>query len=124
MNYKQPNKLSKSVLLGIFSCLPLYGNISVAAETAIQIPFNTPSITTEFTPAFIKVGNEFEYWVETSHKEDKALRFKLANAPKGMRIHSKSGVLTWTATMNQAGNFFPEIILLKTKQPPAKRRVG
>ena len=115
MNYKQSKKLSKFILLGICTSLPLYGNISVAAETAIQIPLNTPSITTEFTRASIKVGDEFEYWVASSHKEDKSLRFKLVNAPKGMRIHSKSGVLTWTATMNQAGDFYPEIILLKNK---------
>ncbi len=115
MNYKKSNKLTKSILLGICSYLPLYGNISLAAETAIQISLNTPSITTEFTPASISVGDEFEYWVASSHKEDKSLRFKLVNAPKGMRIHSKSGVLTWTATMNQTGDFYPEIILLKNK---------
>ena len=55
----------------------------------------------------VLVGKNFEKWIT---KSDDEAHLTLLNAPVGMRIHPKSGWLTWRPTGNQAGNREVEIV--------------
>ena len=70
------------------------------------------SIASDIPDTNLSVGTEFTYWVKANIDKGDKVRFKLLKPRKGMRIHAKSGRLTWTPTSNQVSKGFDTTVKL------------
>ena len=48
-------------------------------------------------------GNSFRIEIVLPHKEERLLRFALLDAPSGMTINRRTGVINWMPKANQVG---------------------
>ncbi len=78
------------------------------AEGEFMIPNSPPKITSE--PEAKMEGGKFRYSVKAEDPDGDPIEFTLKNAPKGMSIDSKTGIITWDFDEKDTGEHNVEII--------------
>jgi RHS repeat-associated protein len=66
---------------------------------------NQPPTITSAPINFAKLNQRYEYTVMATDPENQPLTFSLINAPTGMTIDSSTGVVQWTPTSAQIGDY-------------------
>lgn len=78
------------------------------AEGGFTIPNSPPKITSE--PEAKMEGGKFRYPVKAEDPDGDPIEFTLKNAPKGMSIDSKTGLITWDFNEKDIGDYKVEVI--------------
>lgn len=63
-----------------------------------------PNVTSD-PVTFAKLGELYSYQVTGADPEGQPLAFQLINAPQGMTINTQTGLVQWSPTATQTGNF-------------------
>jgi putative Ig domain-containing protein len=83
------------------------------AEGEFTIPNSPPKIISE--PETKMEGGKFRYIVRAEDPDGDPVEFALKDAPKGMSIDSKTGLITWDFDEKDAGEYKVEIIASDTE---------
>jgi translation initiation factor IF-1 len=78
------------------------------AEGVFMIPNSPPRITSE--PETKMEGGKFRYAVKAEDPDGDPIEFTLKDAPKGMSIDPKTGLITWDFDEKDAGEYRVEVI--------------
>ncbi len=79
------------------------------AEGEITIPNSPPKITSE--PEAKMEGGKFRYAIKAEDPDGDLIDFTLKDAPKGMSIDPKTGLITWDFDEKAAGEYKLEVIV-------------
>ncbi|MER3445778.1 MAG: hypothetical protein C4291_02585 [Candidatus Dadabacteria bacterium] len=102
-NFKKGDKISVEVI-------PYYGKDEGIwkAEGEFTIPNSPPRITSE--PEAKMEGGKFRYAVKAEDPDGDPIEFTLKDAPRGMSIDPKTGIITWDFNEKDAGEYRVEVI--------------
>lgn len=78
------------------------------SEGEFTIPNSPPRITSE--PEAKMEGGKFRYAVKAEDPDADPIEFTLKDAPKGMSIDHKTGIITWDLNKKDAGEYRVEVI--------------
>lgn len=76
----------------------------IGAHTVGEVSNWPPFIESEAV-TLVEQGNTYEYSVVATDNDDDSLTYALANAPQAMTVDASSGVVQWTPSESQVGDY-------------------